>query len=65
MPASPRSVADEAEALRQRGEALAHDIETAALHLAEPIKVPKGIPFALTLSWRLDGSFDVIGGPTL
>lgn len=66
MTASPRSVADEADALRQRAEAVAHDVETATLHLAEPITVPKdGIPFTLTLSGRLDGSFDVIGGPTI
>lgn len=44
---------------------VARQATTRTLHLAEPITVPKGIPFTLSLSRRLDGSFDVIGGPTL
>lgn len=37
----------------------------AILRLTEAITVPKGCPFTVSLSRRLDGSFDVIGGPTI
>lgn len=35
------------------------------LYLTEAITVPKGCPFTVSLSRRIDGSFDVIGGPTI
>lgn len=66
-------------ASRQHHEQIASDLRTAAemfgqsdrdhsatLRLSAPITVPKGgIPFTVTLSRRLDGSFDVVGGPTI
>jgi len=38
---------------------------TKTLYLSEAITVPKGCPFTVSLSRRLDGSFDVIGGQTI